>query len=39
MKPSENKKCRDCKNRALKRTMYCILICKNYNKYEKELRQ
>lgn len=36
MRPCEYFKCKDCINRLFKRTAYCILYCKNYNKYEKE---
>jgi hypothetical protein len=35
MKPEEKEKCSNCVNRALKRTVYCILHCTNYDKYEK----
>jgi hypothetical protein len=34
MKPEENKKCLLCKNQVLKRTAYCILHCKQYDKFE-----
>lgn len=34
MKPNEKEKCKNCLNEPLKRTAYCILHCKNYNKFE-----
>ena len=37
MKPEEVKKCGNCKNRALKRTVYCILCCENYDKHDPAL--
>ena len=39
MKPEEKDKCGECNNRALKRTAYCILHCKDYDKFEPEYRQ
>ena len=37
MRPEENEKCSTCGNEPLKRTMYCIMICKNYDHWEPKL--
>ncbi|MDP8201801.1 MAG: hypothetical protein P9M11_06620 [Candidatus Tenebribacter burtonii] len=37
MKPEENEKCKTYLNEPLKRTFWCISVCKNYDKWEPKL--